>query len=167
MKSSSGEKVVNNHENSSDGSQNLCEELFFALSKRIDNLKKKKTKKWCCIFQEGGNQFAYFSHQRRGSAITIWCRGSLEEMSVVNDNSIITIKSRSGQGKGNWAKDFTNNFTISTASQIFTAAEILADVSFKSLGTLKHKTIQQDGKTQLQSFLKYPNITKFLFGEKL
>jgi 5-methylcytosine-specific restriction endonuclease McrA len=121
----------------------LCEALSTGLGENIPNLKRSESQQWCGLYQDGRNRFAYISHQKSGSAITIWCLGEPEGLIEVTKDSHLQIRPRA-ISKGGWDKTFKCRFTLEDISEIDAAINALTAVSYR-------KTFERDSGSNRKS----------------
>ena len=114
------------HSEASDNSQYLCQKLYEGLSKLIPELQRKQTKRWCALFEQGRNRFAYVSHRKKMSRIEIWCAGDVDEL--VSHSNIIVIPR--DEIKSGWEEKFPARFVIDDDSDIPAACDLLFNVSY-------------------------------------
>lgn len=124
--------VVNNHSHHicSHGSRTLCESLSARLGDSIPSLQRSESKQWCGLYQDGRSRFAYISHQKNGSGITVWCLGEPEELIDATKGSRLHIRPRA-VSKGGWDKTFKCRFTVQVTSELDAAVDVLTNVSYR------------------------------------
>ena len=124
--------MKNNHSHQicSHGSRLLCEALFKRLGDSIPSLQRSESQQWCGLYQDGGSRFAYISHQKSGSAITVWCLGEPGELINAAEGSHLYIRPRA-ISKGGWDKTFKCRFTLQDTSELHAAVDVLTDVSYR------------------------------------
>ena len=118
------------HHTCSRGSRSLCEALFTRLRDSIPSLQRAESQQWCGLYQDGRSRFAYISHQKSGSAITVWCLAEPEELIDATKDSHLHIRPRA-ISKGGWDKTFKCRFTLQDASELNAAVDVLTNVSYR------------------------------------
>ncbi len=118
---------MSDHTESLSSSADLCDALYTGLAKRIPNLKRSQSYRWCAFFQEGSPRFAYVSHRKKSSRIEVWCRGEFE---VLAARSPLTFHPRKPTS-GGFGREFEARFFVDDAAQLPAAIQILYDVSYQ------------------------------------
>jgi len=115
------------HELASKGSQSLCNKLFDSLMRRIPRIERSMTKQWCAFFEKGNNRFAYVAHRKTTNSIQIWCAGDVD--ALIN-NKYLKVIPRTII-RGGWEENYPARFTVESADQIESAADLLYFISYK------------------------------------
>jgi len=119
---------MSDHTEACDNSQMLCDMLYQCLARRIPNLKRGQTKRWCPLYQLGRSRFAYVNHRKSMSRIEVWCLGDPAEL---QQRTSINIVPRTEIKSGGWEERFQTRFRVSYPSQIESACKILYEVSYQ------------------------------------
>ena len=118
---------MSDHIDACEESKALCDKLYECLSKKITNLKRAETQRWCALYQSDRTRFAYVNHRRTMSRIEIWCLGDSSEL---QKNTSLHVVPRE-EIRGGWAKRFQARFRVEHPSGIDSACDLLYRVSYR------------------------------------
>lgn len=113
-----------NHDNASNESQGLCQNLLKELRKYNSDVTLNESKDTCAVFVEGRNRFAYVYHRSKGEFIRVYFRGDISVAPALQKELSITINIRPKIEKG-WDKEFPYFMEIDSNEQILVAAKIV------------------------------------------
>lgn len=112
-----------NHDEGCAESQSLCDSLFEALAKRIPELQRGPTEKWCGLYREGRMRFIWVYHLKRHARIKIWCLGNAVDLER-RLRSLSYKGRRTAQGVG-FGKYYQGSCDLRVGDDIVSAAELL------------------------------------------
>lgn len=127
---------MSDHTEACQESKALCDKLYEHLSRRIPNLKRAQTTRWCGLYQSDKTRFGYINHRKNMSRIEVWCLGDPAEL---QSNSSLKIIPRE-ETRGGWGKGFQARFFVDDTSQIDPACDVMYQVSYR-LSTGKRRGI--------------------------
>lgn len=122
------EENMSDHDDACEESRNFCDGLYQCLSKKIPNLNKKETLRWCGLYQKGKKRFVYINHRKRMFRIEVWCLGDPTELQRYTTLNIEPRKPTTG----GFGKLFQARFFIDHLSEIDSACELLYQVSYRT-----------------------------------
>jgi len=118
---------MSDHMEASEESKSLCDKLYERLSKRISNLQRVETQRWCGLYQPNRNRFAYINHRKRMHRIEVWCLGDPTEL---QRNTTLNVKPRQPT-TGGFSALFQARFFVDHPSEIETACDLLYQISYR------------------------------------
>jgi hypothetical protein len=107
-------------------SQALCIALFVALKKRIPDVQRSESQRWCGLFRLHHSRFAYVQHYKASGRIQVWCRGPAAEW---NNESVVSYVERSPTDSG-WGDTFQGRFELTSTENVDAAAETLYRLAY-------------------------------------
>ena len=116
------------HAEASSDSKQLCQSLFDRLASRIPNLERRETKRWCALFQQGRNRFAYVGHRKTSGEIEVWCAGDIERL--VNHGGMHVVPR--AKMRIDWERRFPGRFFLKSSREVNGACALLYEVSFNA-----------------------------------
>ncbi len=130
---------MSDHSEACQECKTLCDELYDHLSKRIPNLERVQTIRWCAVYQSERTRFAYICHRKKMSRIEVWCLGDLLELQRNTPLKIIPRK----ETRGGWGEGFQARFFLTDSSQIDYACDLMYQVSYRLSKEKRHHTLQR------------------------
>lgn len=118
---------MTDHQRAGNDSRALCDLLYELLSLSIADLQRSEAGKWCGLYQDGRNRFAYVNHRKEMKRCEIWCLGLPADLRA---NARLHIEPRQ-PSSGGFGKHFEARFFVNSESDVRAAVELLLKVSYE------------------------------------
>jgi len=119
--------MASDHYSSSKQSQGICDVVFGALARRIPNLERSFSMRWCGIYKHGGKRFAFVNHRKTMDGIEIWLIGDPVDLKA---DTNLDVRPREGTASG-W-REFASRVYVDSERDALEAARLLHDYSYPS-----------------------------------